>query len=145
MVEFTLNFNHIAGVLGGRDGNALSNPGQLLPFLVGLFGFVATLYALVAERLFPKTIEESEEALRGVVTEIVGGPTQIGGGNEALGKSLDQQQAERSFFIRYLVAWMPWLSLLQRFDEELVNHGVSRQGTGLDDGGARLSLLTQKV
>ncbi|KAH7137304.1 hypothetical protein B0J13DRAFT_677340 [Dactylonectria estremocensis] len=136
MVEFTLNFNHIAGVLGGRDGNALSNPGQLLPFLVGLFGFATTLYALVKEKFFPKTVVQLEKTSKGGLLDTARSLSRTSSGDKARGRSLDQQQDKRSLFIRYLVAWMPWLSLLQRFDEELLDHGVSRQGTFLDDRGA---------
>ncbi|KAL6401113.1 hypothetical protein AUP68_16837 [Ilyonectria robusta] len=128
MVEFTLNFNNIAGVLGGRDGNALSNPGQLLPFLVGLFGFTGTLYTLAREKFFPEAIEESEKAL------IIGAMSGTAQGPSRTSSGLDKQQEKRSIFIRYLVAWMPWLSLLQRFDDELVVYGVSRESTFVGDG-----------
>ncbi len=46
MVEFTLNFNHVDSVLGGKNGSPLQLPGQLLPFLVGTFSFVTVCYKL---------------------------------------------------------------------------------------------------
>ncbi|KAH6685299.1 hypothetical protein F5X68DRAFT_19422 [Plectosphaerella plurivora] len=130
MVEFTLNFNHINGVLGGPH-NDLSNPGQLLPFLVGLFGFVGTLYAVIKDRYFPKP-EEGVLSPTALDFDFSNRPISSQGRSNTRDRRLDQQQEKRSVVVRYLVAWMPWLGLLQRFDEELVEQGISREGTGLD-------------
>ncbi|KAI9170549.1 hypothetical protein HJFPF1_00017 [Paramyrothecium foliicola] len=129
-VEFTLNFNHVVGVLGGQ-GNALSNPGQLLPFLVGLFGFVATIYALAKERLFPK-IEDDSFSPVNLTFDIPQSNSSSGGRSAARNRRLDQQQEKRSTIIRFVVAWLPWLGLLQSVDENLVEQGISREGTGFD-------------
>jgi hypothetical protein len=119
MVEVTLNFNHLNDVLGGPTNN-LSSPGQLLPLLVGAFGFTVTCYQLAQDKLF-------EKHKRGKLFQ------RQNFGPETLRSTtgLDRQQQERSIFIRYLVGWLPWLSLLQHFDEELLAHGISRQGTEL--------------
>ena len=53
LVEMTLNMNNIRGVLGGPD-NDLSAPGQLLPFLVGAFGFARSCYAILQEKVLDK-------------------------------------------------------------------------------------------
>ncbi len=44
---------------------------------------------------------------------------------------VDRQQQVRSWPVRYLVAWLPWLSLLSHYDKELTLHAISREGRGL--------------
>ncbi|KAH7303964.1 hypothetical protein B0I35DRAFT_517099 [Stachybotrys elegans] len=120
MVEITLNFNHIDGVLGGPQNN-LSSPGQLLPLLVGAVGFASTGYQLVQDKLFNR--EKRSKIFR---------RRRFGPRTLRSTTNLDRQQEKRSVFVRYLVGWLPWLSLLQHFDEELLAEGISRQGTGFD-------------
>lgn len=120
MVECTLNFNHINDVLGGPTNN-LSSPGQLLPLLVGAIGFTGTCYKLAQDRLFNKEKRGKLLHRRGF------GPSTLRSTS-----GFDRQQQERSRVVRYLVGWLPWLSLLQHFDEELLAQGISRQGTEVE-------------
>lgn len=120
-VECTLNFNHIQSVLGGPE-NDLSNPGQLLPFLVGAFGFVQTVYGILKERVFQKDFHAAPEAYGGQF-----GPSVLRSTTD-----MDKIEQAESRFRRYLVGWLPWLSLLHSYDEKLARQGISRSNTGLD-------------
>jgi hypothetical protein len=119
-VEFTLNFNHITGVLGGPQ-NSLSTPGQLLPLLVGGFGFVQTSYVILKEKVFQRDFHKEPQ------TGYHFGPSVLRSTTD-----LDTAQQQRNIALRYLVGWLPWLSLLQSYDRQLVEQGISRSNTGLD-------------
>jgi hypothetical protein len=44
---------------------------------------------------------------------------------------MEKNQQARSWLLRYLVGWLPWLSLLHSYDKELSARGISRSNTGL--------------
>ena len=102
-VEFTLNFNHVKNVLGGKNGGELHYPSQLLPFLVGTLGFLRTCYAVVKDRW----LKEDRESSVGVGT--------FSGSDATPDESRDQEKP-KGWPTRYLIAWLPWLSLLQRYN-----------------------------
>ncbi|KAF6815161.1 hypothetical protein CMUS01_12489 [Colletotrichum musicola] len=136
MVEFTLNFNNVNLVLGGTDDTSLSLPSQLLPFLVGLFGFTRTLYSLVQEKWFRKpdrggVISAVPESREDDGDAHDGRRFRTGPSVRRNASDLDRRQAGRSWILRYLVAWLPWLSLLQHYDEQLEIQGISRESTNL--------------
>ncbi|KAK3353885.1 hypothetical protein B0T25DRAFT_222198 [Lasiosphaeria hispida] len=118
-VEVTLNFNHVTGVLGGRHDGRLQLPGQLLPFLVGLFSFVKILY-----QLFKAKWGGAGEAAAGrvepteVVEAMVISPTEstFPADEESEPKMLssraDSYFVARSLPVRYLVGWLPWLGMV---------------------------------
>lgn len=118
-IECTLNFNKLKGVLGGED-NELSMPGQLLPFLVGGFGFAETLYKILKEKVFQKDFHDAPEAYRGFGPSVLRSTTDMENG-----------QQQKSWVLRYIVGWLPWLSLLHSYDKELSARGISRSNTGL--------------
>lgn len=154
MVECTLNFNNVGGVLGGHGReNTLALPGQLLPFVIGLFGFVQLCYTIFMEKYVNAQPPEGSALVAAVEASlqpaVVGAKGGNGGGPEMTqateyqaGPDADQQQQlqqlqhspelQRSWMLRYLVAWLPWLSLLHNFDQDLLEQGISRQGTGFD-------------
>lgn len=119
-VEFTLNFNHIEGVLGGPQ-NSLSTPGQLLPLLVGGFGFIQVLYVILKEKVFQRAFHADPDSNHHFGPSVLRSTT-----------DLDTAQQKRSRVLRYLVGWLPWLSLLQSYDQRLEEQGISRSNTGLE-------------
>lgn len=149
MVECTLNFNSIGGVLGGMGRkNTLALPGQLLPFLIGLLGFVHLIYTIFIEKYVnaqPPEVSALTAAVEASLQPaVVGAKGGSGGANEvpvglegmSAPETSDAQsdrgsRIRRSWAIRYLVGWLPWLSLLHNYDKELEEQGISRQGTDL--------------
>lgn len=126
LVECTLNFNHVAPVLGGAGhDNEISLPAQLLPLLIGAFGFVRTCYLLLETWRSPDDIDPSlsappkplpartmhvkdmflmfSPAMRRKST-FTHGPGEV-----------EDFAKRRGRPARYLVAWLPWLSLLRSF------------------------------
>ena len=90
-------------VLGGKNGGELHYPSQLLPFLVGTLGFLRTCYAVVKDRW----LKEDRESSVGVGT--------FSGSDATPDESLDQEKP-KGWPTRYFIAWLPWLSLLQRYN-----------------------------
>ncbi|KXJ85747.1 hypothetical protein Micbo1qcDRAFT_209695 [Microdochium bolleyi] len=45
--------------------------------------------------------------------------------------SYDKAQLDRARWKRYLVAWLPWLSLMQRYDKELMEVGIVRHSVAM--------------
>jgi hypothetical protein len=160
MAECTLNFNHVGGVLGGfgRE-NTLALPGQLLPFLIGVFGFCQLCYTIFMEKYVNAQPPEGSALVAAVEASlqpaVVGAAKGASGGGVVVEKapSTDQPSAngdqqpqqqeqeqeqqqppelQRSWMLRYLVAWLPWLSLLHNYDKDLLEQGISRHGTGFD-------------
>lgn len=128
LVEVTLNFNNITGVLGGRNGGGttLHLPGQLLPLLIGTFGMVRTLYLLYAAlrsaddenpSLPASTTPTRARTLRARNVLLAFSPAMD---RDARSKRYDPNEdgeLERNMRwpVRYLVAWLPWLTLLPYF------------------------------
>lgn len=128
-VEVTLNFNDVHGVLGGKHDGGLQLPSQLLPFLIGMFSFLRIMYQLLRgfcskregdlEAFHNKKDEDSDEVERHVFvvpeSEIVPGtvvPGMQGAGLVLLPRSNSYHIVARSFMVRYLVGWLPWLGLV---------------------------------
>jgi hypothetical protein len=151
MVECTLNFNSIGGVLGGMGRkNTIALPGQLLPFLIGLLGFVNLMYTVFIEKYVnaqPSEMSALTAAVEASLQPAIVGAKGASGGAEPMpigpdgitttpeaadAQSYRGSQIHRSWGIRYLVGWLPWLSLLHDYDKELLEQGISRQGTDLN-------------
>lgn len=94
-VEMTLNLNHVKGVLGGSN-NTLASPGQLLPFLVGFCGILRTCYTWLHDRPRTKDLTVFRDADMGI-------------------DATAWARYNAPLMDRYLVGWLPWLSLLERF------------------------------
>ena len=154
--------NNIRGVLGGPD-NDLSAPGQLLPFLVGAFGFARSCYAILQEKVLDKqakavaaldALNLNAEGLRTFTSpgDVAGAEAKYSPGEDTAGDRYQRvaqrhgeeepvegegaeeehpRPKERSWALRYLTAWLPWLSLLQDYDRQLSKQGLSRHSTGL--------------
>ncbi|KAH8172342.1 hypothetical protein LIA77_06597 [Sarocladium implicatum] len=116
-IECTLNFNNVKGVLGGTD-NSLSVPGQLLPFLIGGFGFFETLYGILKVKVLQKDFHDAPQAYTGFGPSVLRSTT-----------DMEKNQQTHSWAVRYLVGWLPWLSLLHSYDKELSARGISRSNT----------------
>ncbi|TDZ35532.1 hypothetical protein C8035_v009179 [Colletotrichum spinosum] len=127
LVEFTLRFNHVNLVLGGPDNNELHLTAQLLPLVVGLFGFVRTTYLLLETLRSPDDIlpslgaparGNSARTLRPRDLLLVFSPAMARERKRERESHLPRDSAvarHRGPFVRYLVAWLPWLSLLEFF------------------------------
>ena len=130
LVEFTLNFNHVAAVLGGPHDNELHLPAQLLPLLIGAFGFVRTCYLLLESWRSPEDIDPSVSAPttplpartmhpgRDILLAFSPAMARASTTTSHDPNEIDELERQRSRFGRYLVAWLPWLSLLPYFRKE---------------------------
>jgi hypothetical protein len=124
MVEFTLVFNHVDTVLGGAKSNPLQLPGQLLPFLVGTFSFITICYRLFQEKV---GVTQNGETVAGIERQ--------DSTAERLQRnySIERQQPTGSWPIRYLVAYLPWLGLVEHAKPDMPISATIREGTGLSD------------
>ncbi|KAK0652682.1 hypothetical protein B0T16DRAFT_443848 [Cercophora newfieldiana] len=148
-VEVTLNFNHVNGVLGGRhDGGQLQLPSQLLPFLIGLFSFLRTLYFLLKQAFESKEKrkagKEKDEANEVLESQVIVSPmhfsplpSKLEFGNNGFAPELPRadsyQIVARSLAIRLLVGWLPWLGLVVHPDTAVKSRlsALVERGTGL--------------
>jgi hypothetical protein len=136
LVEFSLNFNHITGVLGGPNDNELHLPAQLLPLLLGAFGFVRICWLKFEDWRSPddhdpsvvtpeaqihrrsKTLPMGLGALKMFSREMARTRTEKEVHKDDEIDMLEDGMRRR---FRYLVAWLPWLSLLDSFRADRVN------------------------
>lgn len=127
LVEFSLNFNHVSAVLGGPNENELHLPAQLLPLLIGAFGFVRTCYLLFESWRSPEDIDPSLSAPPTPLPARTMHPRDVLLlFSPAMARrstfshdpeEIDETAKRRGRSVRYLVAWLPWLSLLESFQE----------------------------
>jgi len=131
LVEFTLNFNHVSKVLGGPNDNELHLPAQLLPLLLGAFGFLRISWLTFESWRSPGDTDPS------TITEDVDRPRRaktfhrsdlLALFSPAMARDdirhqkheaeeLDALEQHKSAPVRYLVSWLPWLSLLGPFKD----------------------------
>ena len=130
LVEFSLNFNNITAVLGGPHDNELHLPSQLLPLLIGAFGFVRIIYLLFEQTRSPGDAEPSvahpPTPPRQARTMHLADALHVF--SPAMARDsltttrddddIDAMERHRPRRLRYLVAWLPWLSLLPAFRSE---------------------------
>lgn len=114
-VEFTLNFNHLTDVLGE---NGLSDPGQQIPLLIGIFSFVRIMW-LIFREYYMERADNAET--RGLGVKRTGAsaqrmpistapndfPQQHGHINSI---PLVARHGDRALAQRMLVAYLPWLT-----------------------------------
>ncbi|KAK6364035.1 hypothetical protein LTS17_012569 [Exophiala oligosperma] len=133
MIECTLNFNHVKGVLG--PGNRIFFPSQLIPMIIGAFSFVRLCYKLLEKWRDPDdepslptdvhtsilTSSQSSETPQQFrkktrLFKLLAPPTDtlVRGPKEATPEDNDIDDLMRNAptSLRYLVSWLPWLSLL---------------------------------
>jgi hypothetical protein len=134
LVEFSLNFNHVSKVLGGPHDNELHLPAQLLPLLIGAFGFLRTCYLLFEHFRSPAEFEPSLAALSPVQEArtlhmrdlpLAFSPAMARHSTTTSHDpdEMDELERRRGFGVRYIVAWLPWLSLLKHFQDETESNG----------------------
>jgi hypothetical protein len=133
LIEFSLNFNNVKHVLGGPHGNELHLPGQILPLLIGLFGFVRICYLILETWRSPggdvepslaraaRTIHEAR-TMHAKYLPLAFSPAMM---RHSTSPSHDPNEIDelgrgRGRTGRYLIAWLPWLSLLRYFQDEPV-------------------------
>jgi hypothetical protein len=136
MVELTLGYNHATAVLGGPDDNELHLPSELLPLMIGAFSFLRTCWLKFEEWRSPSNPDPSiavdddgdddlpARARRSRTMRL--GVRVFQAFSESLAadagrraeheaEELDRLERGRPTPERYLVAWLPWLSLLKRW------------------------------
>jgi hypothetical protein len=133
LVEFSLNFNNVTAVLGGPEDNEFHLPAQLLPFMIGIFGFVRTCYLLFESWRSPgdtePSVSEPTPPLPARTMHIRDIPLAF---SPAMARNstisshdpneVDDIERGRRWPVRYLVSWLPWLSVLKYFrDEPVIN------------------------
>jgi hypothetical protein len=133
LIEFTLNFNNVTAVLGGPHNNELHLPGQILPLLIGAFGFVRICYLVLENWRSPSDVEPSLATRPMTVQEartlhakdltLAFSPAmkreETMRGERDYGE-VDELERGRRTPVRYLVTWLPWLSLLDYFRDDPV-------------------------
>ena len=133
MVEFTLNFNHVTAVLGGPNDNELHLPSELLPLLIGAFGFVRICWLKFEEWRSPgdrdpSVVKSTDMPRRSRTLRFGVHMLQIFSSSLAKDAArvaqheadeLDELEKNRTRASRYLVSWLPWLSLLKHWRNEL--------------------------
>ena len=132
-VELTLIWNRVSTVI--VTGNSVAYPSQLLPLLVGGFGFVRILFLLFWAYYEPEDQERGETATAppedaqgnlsagneqraarqglGIESkEMTASPSSYSPGTTILGHDQNHNPVaiRRSLLHRYMVAWLPWLS-----------------------------------
>jgi len=152
LVEFSLNFNHVTAVLGGPNDNELHLPAQLLPLLIGAFGFLRICWLTFEEWRSPgdrdPSVTRSTDSPCKSRTMHVGlgllafspalardSPTKSEEHDE---NELDDLERNRSRPVRYLVSWLPWLSLLKHVDDD------GRGKTPLISSDGQANVLSEK-
>ncbi|KAK3333047.1 hypothetical protein B0T19DRAFT_115426 [Cercophora scortea] len=118
-VEMTLNYNHIAGVLGGRHDGQLQLPSQLLPFLLGMFSFIRILYQIFKVKFGEAPEKAADHAEPGDLTlppgaEIINHMVVLSADGAPLppARADSYQLVVRTLPVRLLVGWLPWLGLV---------------------------------
>jgi hypothetical protein len=127
LVEFTLSFNHVTAVLGGPNDNELHLPSELLPLLIGAFGFVRICWlkfeewrspsdpnpSIVVTSPHPRRSRTMRFGIRVLqaFSESLAVDTARKEAHEAA--EADELEQGKSTASRYLVAYLPWLSLLK--------------------------------
>jgi hypothetical protein len=147
LVEFTLNFNNMNAVLGGPNNNEVHLPAQLLPLMVGAFGFLRICYLSFEAWRSPGDATPSVVAPgqpRDSRT-LHFGPDLLQAFSPAMGQKstekapspdeVDEVVGRRSRSVRYLVAWMPWLSLLSSpYSDQPVEEEKTTESNYRDQG-----------
>ena len=131
MVETTLNYNHIDGVLG-RNGRIFF-PSQLLPFVIGLCSFVRVVYLRFELFRSPQDIKPSLAVGPQTPTRVPTMPHgkdwlkafspgihHEGGHKPEMKDNFENSQVDLELmdqprWWRYLCAWLPWLHASSRW------------------------------
>ncbi len=154
-VECTLNFNHVKGVLG--PGNRIFFPSQLIPMIIGAFSFVRLGYKLLEKwrdpddepslpqdahtSMFtdPENSERSQAfPSKSRMFKLFAPPTDTlnHAPKEAPPEDndIDDLMRDKPPRLRYLVSWLPWLSLLHRWKKDADRLNFHRRWTNQERG-----------
>jgi hypothetical protein len=126
----------MTGVLGGPRNNELHLPGQLIPFLVGAFSFIRTCHILIGSWRLPREEAEPLDSESGSPQSartihfrdlpLVFSPA-MARNSIATSENTDDSddndetdniESERNWPVRYIISWLPWLSLLPYFKDK---------------------------
>lgn len=134
LVECTLNFNHVQGVLG--PGGRIFFPSQLIPMIIGAFSFVRLMYRILEKwrdpddepslpQDSPISGTRQEFPRGGKIYKIFAPPTNAVHPSPAGPEDMPPEDNDMDYIlvgqrplIRYLISWLPWLSLLDCFRNE---------------------------
>jgi hypothetical protein len=152
LVECTLNFNHVKEVLG--PGNRIFFPSQLIPMIIGSFSFVRLIYKVLERQRDPndepslptdprpsKTQQEFPGTKR--LFKIFAPPTNSLNPRPQLPEDMppedtdiDELVQDEPIRLRYLVTWLPWLSLLHWWTEDSTQQrqDTHKRTTNLEKG-----------
>ncbi len=124
-VEFTLIYNHVVSVLGPQG--RIYFPSQLIPMIIGAFTLTRLLYKKLEKVrggidvdptvIRVATIDGSPQPMpsRRSILKLFAPPTsqvQPGTNHVPEDEDIDPQMDGKPAWTRYLVAYLPWLSLL---------------------------------
>ena len=137
-IEMTLNYNHVDAVLG--PGNRVYFPSQLIPMIIGAFSFCRLLYLKFEKIRNGDDVEptvsyeppiEGEPQPRPKGKDLVrlfappkGVPRKASDFKDPVADDIDARVEGDKVWLRYLVAYLPWLSLLPRWQSR--DHGPRR-------------------
>jgi len=145
----------MTAVLGGPHNNEVHLPAQLLPLMVGAFGFIRTLYLILMSERSPESVEEPSVAdsdprplrlartlhMRDIPFAFSPHMARYSTTTSHDPDEIDEREKHRSWPVRYLVTWLPWLSLLGYFQNETVRER-NKRWSGHSDHEKRWSLQT---
>lgn len=134
-VECILNFNHVTEVLG--PGGRIYFPSQLIPMIIGAFTFCRLIYLKSMKIIYPTSEPTVVEQIpvRGTVPphpkgkEVVKDVGKLfsppsGSSQRAVrftppeDQDIDPRMQNEHAWVRYIVAYLPWLSLLPRWNHD---------------------------
>jgi hypothetical protein len=135
MIEVTLNYNHVANVLG--ENGRIFFPSQLIPMTIGICGFIRVAYlrfeqwrspvdtkpSLAEDPPMPEkqsTLPKGKTFFRMFSPGTYPGPLTKGDREEELKQvfedsDLDPDMEGKPAWWRYLVAWLPWLQAVNQW------------------------------
>lgn len=153
LVECTLNFNHVKGVLG--PGGRIFFPSQLIPLIIGAFSFLRLGYRVLEKSRDPDddpslpanapTFGVNQEfpgkrklfKLFAPPTSAVNPRPQLPQDMPPEDTDIDKLVEDEPVRLRYLVTWLPWLSLLHWWKKDEKRENVHRRTTQLEKGRRR--------
>ena len=138
MVEFTINWNDVTGVVGEQG---VGGPGQILPMIIGIFSFVRILWLMFEEWRAPDDdccdeddpVAEPVPVFEEIKPSEIPNPPPFARQTSETARVTAQVEDmfRRQPQVRYLVAWLPWLSQFEfwthsrgrliRYQKELSN------------------------
>ena len=151
LVECTLNFNHVKGVLG--PGGRIFFPSQLIPLIIGCFSFLRLMYKVLEKARDPndepslpmeprpsRTQQDFPGTKRlfkifAPPTNSINPPPQSLEDMPPEDTDIDELVQDEPFRLRYLVTWLPWLSLLHWWNKDKQSrHNKHRRDGNVEKG-----------